>query len=301
VDAPALSSPSDDARIVASATKEVRMFDRITVPIDLSSLTDRALPVADALARRAELPIELVTVTAPDSDLTSVRSDLAERANRLVAPPELRVIEHDDPAVALAELMPGGQRLLCMATHARRPYSDFALGPTARQVAQRSPTPLVLVGPGVKPDRDEVLLDHVLLALDGTEPVGQVVAAAAPFARLLGAPIVVVSVEQASNGWGCLSVTGHRLTDWVEHVIDRLAAAGVRATGTAMPLGRPAGRILGAALPSAWIMLGQRRRSALERLAEQSLSSQLLERSRGPVIALPKFTPIGAAGHTARA
>jgi hypothetical protein len=54
---PAACQPAD--------RKEFDMFSSIVVPLDLEAQGDRALPVAGALAAKAGILLELVTVSSP--------------------------------------------------------------------------------------------------------------------------------------------------------------------------------------------------------------------------------------------
>src|SRR3954447_23153354 len=160
------------------------MFERIIVPLDLTPFGERALPVATAMARRAGLPVELLAITGPGMDLGPDYVELTALTERIVAATErARVIEGDDVATSVGAVLASGQNLVCMSTHGRRPFGDFALGGIARDVTRRTPVPLVLVGPNVAVDAD-VSLERLVAALDGTEPIDEVVAGIAPLAKL---------------------------------------------------------------------------------------------------------------------
>ena len=46
--------------------EETDMFTSIVVPLNLEAQGDRAVPIAGALAAKAGIPLELVTVSSPE-------------------------------------------------------------------------------------------------------------------------------------------------------------------------------------------------------------------------------------------
>ena len=58
------------------------MFSRIVVPLDGSDLSERALPVAQNLARSSEATVHLVHVVSREHELGAGRGDGAECSGR---------------------------------------------------------------------------------------------------------------------------------------------------------------------------------------------------------------------------
>ena len=145
---------------------------RIVVPLDGSSLAERALPTAIDLAADLGVPIHLVQVIDSDPVRDTVRGGvLASRAletTRERAEMEIRnylsartmdLLNRDErgtwevrvgnpTAEILASLKPGD--LLVMTTHARGGLTRWLLGSVANRLVRESPVPILLV----RPDQD---------------------------------------------------------------------------------------------------------------------------------------------------
>jgi nucleotide-binding universal stress UspA family protein len=133
------------------------LFRSLVVPIDPDRAVDgaRALPTAVALARRAGLSVDIVTVAPLDADLPAVEEALTDR---LGEPPGAVLRVHGlldtDPARAIVGFL--GDRpdaLLVMSTHARGLVAERLLGSVSEAVLTRVDRPVLLVGPEV--DRQE--------------------------------------------------------------------------------------------------------------------------------------------------
>jgi nucleotide-binding universal stress UspA family protein len=138
----------------------------IVATTDLGQDADRALPLATNLARRAGLPVEVLTVTTDD------RPDelVAREQQRLVARYRLErstsYIAHDyDVASAITDHVSGRQgALLVMATTGRSALGEHRLGPITEAVLQAVRQPVLILGPnaaerGAPPTRPTVVVD----------------------------------------------------------------------------------------------------------------------------------------------
>ncbi|HSS10127.1 MAG TPA: universal stress protein [Acidimicrobiales bacterium] len=121
----------------------------LIVPLDGSKFSERALPVAAALAGRLDADISLLSAVAREDDV-------AERARALAVIDipghhvDVSVVVDLDPAGALHEALrrrPGA--VACMATHGRG-RSAALVGSLATEVVARGHDPLVVVGPMVE-------------------------------------------------------------------------------------------------------------------------------------------------------
>lgn len=146
-------------------------FPTILVPLDGSELAERALPVAEHLARATDSPLLLVQVIpvttwafgAPggwvpseryqellDSEDRAARHYLSHTMERLQsAGLQARTLSlRGEPASTLIDLEPGTQvGLVVMATHGRTGLARFALGSIADRVAREGRAPVLLVRP----------------------------------------------------------------------------------------------------------------------------------------------------------
>ena len=127
------------------------MFTTIVVPLDLEPGGDRALPVAAALARTAEVGLELVTISSPDlgeaDDLHELRRRAADYADP-ARPAAIYVLHDNDPAAALVAFLadrPGA--LVVMGTRARGRLGELLLGSVSEELLTHTQHPVLVVGP----------------------------------------------------------------------------------------------------------------------------------------------------------
>ena len=127
------------------------MFNSIVVALDLVSNVHRALPVARSLAELGNLPIQLLTVSAPWMAEEIDTYELERLAEHHGFSPQSCVIDHDDDAGwAIARHVNNGEgSLLVMATTAKAPVRRHFLGTVTESVLARVDGPVLLVGPHV--------------------------------------------------------------------------------------------------------------------------------------------------------
>src|SRR5580765_4804511 len=96
------------------------MFDRIVVPLDLSSESRQAIACAEEFACAGSVPLELLNVVDP-LRRAEVEPVLTRRAARSSAKAAVRIIESVDSSdsVLAEELMADDTALWFIATHAR--------------------------------------------------------------------------------------------------------------------------------------------------------------------------------------
>jgi nucleotide-binding universal stress UspA family protein len=155
------------------AVRAVERFTTVVVPLDLTPTSDRALPVAAALADAAAL--DLVLVTTGSHGLESI--DEAELGTRMSAlagrPADGVVIETDDPATALTDFVRSNVgALVCLASHGRTALGDVLFGSMTNEFLVRHAGPVLAVGPHVETSDfktdllvcvDEYAVDHQLI------------------------------------------------------------------------------------------------------------------------------------------
>jgi nucleotide-binding universal stress UspA family protein len=170
------------------------MLKTILLPLDGSSLAERALTYATVLARRSEANIVLVEAvrahTLPGVDSGDAQFELTHRAeeylkskaDRLVAD-GIRAEAHvcyDDPVRAILGAAERQQAdLIVMSTHGRGGLSRMLYGSVADQILRRAKIPVLLVPSIVEhawpPDGPLSLLvplDGSELAADALKPAG---------------------------------------------------------------------------------------------------------------------------------
>jgi len=127
-------------------------FSTIVVPLDLGVDSERAVPVAGAIASLAALPIELVTVTG------DVREQLEKaRLHQSATTHKLErwnsVVLHDkDPGASLAEhLQMIETPLVVMASAVHGPIGELLSLSTAAELLSKARCPVLILGPHVQP------------------------------------------------------------------------------------------------------------------------------------------------------
>jgi nucleotide-binding universal stress UspA family protein len=127
------------------------MFSSIVVPLDLTTMGDRALPVATSLAQLGGLPVELVTVVPHAVANWCDRWELEERVQPLaLGPHTVVVLENDDAGAAIAEHVRGRDgALLVLATTAKAAIDENYAGTVSEHILTGAGQPVLLVGPHV--------------------------------------------------------------------------------------------------------------------------------------------------------
>ena len=130
------------------------MFNSVVVPVDLSTAGDRALPIARALGRAGNIPIELVAVVpSGGGGLDSRGLDEHVRQHGL-GPHSATVLQHDEPGLAITEHVSGRDgALLVLATTAKAAIDEDYAGSVSEYVLSTLRQPVLLVGPRVGVDR----------------------------------------------------------------------------------------------------------------------------------------------------
>lgn len=257
----------------------------VLVPVDPEDGDGRAaepaLAVATELARRAGTPVTLVAVDPLAVPMADPHGALAAVASGSSGATEVatRVDVTTTSVAAHLAAAPADGEVVCMATHGRTRLGALVLGSVADAVVRRTTAPVLLVGPRCGPAH----LDRpVVAALDGSERDAGVVATAARWARALGVQLVLTTVVTApSEPLGWVSA---------DEVLAAAAAAaeglGVRATVDPAAAGDPVTGLLAAADGAGCVVIGSRRRSALQAVASSTVHD-LVRRSPVPVLVAP--------------
>ena len=189
----------------ATTMEAVHVHTKLLVPLDGSSHSERALPVALALARRSAAEVELVHVHEPptmpglapmydtrlDTEMReAMRAELEATAERLRQATDVpvRATVLDGPVASTLEAHTADQRpeLIVMTTHGRGGLSRLWLGSVADALVRRAGVPVLLVRGEEAPPGNAAapVFRHVLVPLDGS-PLAEVVL---DHAMRLGAP-----------------------------------------------------------------------------------------------------------------
>jgi nucleotide-binding universal stress UspA family protein len=167
----------------------------ITVPVDGSEFSTRAIPPAAAIARRADASVTLVAVATGEGDVDPLAAKV-QAASKLVpggVALEEEVLSNPDPVVVLMTRAEDATTVLCIASHDHLPASAAIRNSVGSKIIEHARHPLLVVGP----DADESVLGaDVLVALDGKHDPGPLLAAGAEWADTLHAPLRAVTVYE---------------------------------------------------------------------------------------------------------
>ena len=215
------------------------MFTSLVVALDLEANGDRALPVVRALARLADVAVELVTVSSPlvAEDIDSF--ELSRRATASGWPAHAYTVLHgDDVARALVDHVRGRHgSLLVMATSAKRPLVGRLGGSVSTRVLALTDRPVLLVGPMVSP-RLRIARPTLVVGVGPMEHAGVAVSTIASWTQTFPGddPWVVEVVPTAAGPADPADVgAAAHLRPYVE----LLAGAGVRASSRVLQGGEP--------------------------------------------------------------
>jgi len=255
------------------------MPSQIMVPLDGSSLAERALPCARMLARGlgAELALFRAIALPPDFeeilrvvDLEPERplAQLAAEADDYLCRVGSRLEEHGlcvqkvvqlgraaEAIVDFAEKV--GIQLIVMATHGYSGVSRWMHGSVAERVLQSASVPVLIVcsteGEGFA-SHEPLACHRILVTLDGSPVAEQALQPATAIARALAAEMVLLRVPIAQvsgslTGEWCVPLEGtfdtanHIAEAYLERVAERLRADGVKVS-TAIRMGAVANVII---------------------------------------------------------
>lgn len=226
------------------------MFQRILVPLDGSSLAERALPLAARLARATRGSLLLVRVVSPANEfalystessllIQEAREEDVTRATAYLAQvaqsPDLTDINTriavftGRAASTLLDVVQAQEiEVMVMCSHGETGFRRWALGSVAQKVARHSPVPLlVLSANDASPLRlvaGRTAAVHALVALDGSCEAEAVVEPIAHLVALLSEPfqgvlhlLRVVDLPEHYGGWKSQAHIDTSLIDHVQH------------------------------------------------------------------------------------
>jgi nucleotide-binding universal stress UspA family protein len=309
------------------------MFRSILVPLDGSTFAEHAMPLALSIARHAGATLRLVRVLHRLEDIyfwapmpgdtleTQLREHSQAEAQAYLEDLGRRLGNVDGVRLAYdvleqgmevgvteclrADVVKGEVDLVVMTTHGRGTVARVWLGSVADELVRSLSVPLILVRPEPNPVADlgrEVILRHILLALDGSPLAERMLGPAETLGKAMGADFTLLRVIQHGLYSRLLhpSTGAPALAQRVENVGDELrqeaevylekVAAGLRADGLrvqtrVVAADHPAAAILGEAAASAdLIALETHGRRWLSRFLMGSTADKVVRGGSLPVL-----------------
>jgi nucleotide-binding universal stress UspA family protein len=283
------------------------MIHHVLVPLDGSPFAERALPFALAVARRSGAFLDLVRVhvvyamqpTASswlpyDAELEQESRQLEqdyldEVAGRVAAAGGTGVTRGVADGLSVDGILSRAHEqsadLIVMTTHGAGPISRAFLGSTADELVRRSPTPLLLIQPQEVPVGlgGEPSLSRLLIPLDGSALAEQILGPAADLARLTGASVTLLHVNEPARRSGAAQAR-----PYLEGVAERLRRQGLKVQTFVVSDSRVVPAILGAARAADCdlIALATHGRGGLRRLLLGSVADKILRAAACPLLVL---------------
>jgi nucleotide-binding universal stress UspA family protein len=167
--------------------QELVRMKTIIVPLDGHHPSEAAIPVARAIAERADADVALMSATRStnqQAERVAYVTALADELSPVIARAEVVVTDRPvaEAILAIAHLVPDG--VVCMRAHGRGPLGTAVLGSTALEVLEATTEPVILVGPGVTTERFGAVT-RLLVPLDGSEEAEAIIPLAVDVARQL--------------------------------------------------------------------------------------------------------------------
>lgn len=228
------------------------MLRSILVPLDGSTFGEQALPWALSIARRAKASLEIVHVhraleaTYAEMQIFDATLDQQIRGReRQYLESTLAAVKAVGGVTAAAVNKEGevaatirdhaqaaGADLIVMMTHGRGPLGRFWLGSTTDELMREAPAPMLLIHPHDKKAdlKTDIVLQHVLIPLDGTPLAEQILPPAVNLARLMGAALTLLRIVKPvmpmamPAGVGSFGEMAHHMLERVDTLQDQLKA-----------------------------------------------------------------------------
>jgi nucleotide-binding universal stress UspA family protein len=254
------------------------MVKTLVVPLDGSPETERAAPIAAALARQWNAELVLVAVSSlPER----ARRDLEQLMWRGGFEGRVEVIDQDDVVAALRNVVEQApEPAVCMATHSRGRVSVALLGSVTERLLREVHVPFVLVGPHCAtgwPTGSR----RLVACVDESSTSEAIIEPAAQWAKRLGLELWLTEVFHPLD-LGAAEAPYRLLDRVVERLRPELPGVKVSvAWSDHVP-----GEILHLAdtLDASMVAMGTHGRSALPRVALGSVTMQVTHRAPCPVL-----------------
>jgi nucleotide-binding universal stress UspA family protein len=306
-----------------SRRKEI-VFRSILVPLDGSTFAEHALPLAASLARRTGASLRLLQIIPTLADLCfwvpppgdpfalelhqrnraaaeGYLEDVGRRLQSAGAGPATGAVVEGELGIAesvRAHAAAVGADLVAMTTHGRGPLARWWLGSVADELLRSLSAPVLLVRPGEAAPNlgEDVVLRHLLLALDGTALAERVLEPAVDVGKAMGADLTLVRVVPPALPSGFapaapagIETIGEGLRQQADHYLQKVAeslrAGGMRVQTRVIAAEHPGAAILElAAAGIDLIALETHGRRRLSRLLLGSVADKVVRGSSLPVL-----------------
>jgi nucleotide-binding universal stress UspA family protein len=281
----------------------------VLVPLDGSEFSLRALPTARSLAERLGADVHTISAVAADEDADRRRALTSAALGVDVGDERAAVVPGHEPSAAIARRADDlGSCVVCLSTHGRGRLSGALVGSVARSLLQRSPDPIVALGPMAdnpgwtpRPRRwpEPLTVPRIVACVDGSGPSEQVLPISAAWASALGMSMTILTVaddvlptersEASEVRYGSHPDAERYIDDLVErwsHIVPDVDGEVVRD-----PIGPPGGiRDHLARRPAGLVAVTTHARDRMERARLGAAAAGIVHASTAPCLVAPVRT-----------
>ena len=264
---------------IAGATK-------LLVPLDGSVSSERAVPVAERLARRLGLEVQLYRLVGDQADVAGAEDYLNNVVEKQLAGEARTVVDvGDDPVRAIVEAA-GEDAVPCMGTAASVRFHQGHFGSVAEGVVRDLARPMFLVGPEMEPSPGEST-QKVVVPVDDSKLSESAIPFAVDLAEAFGVPLWVVNVaspKQEAKGRGSDLVVGH--SRYVRNLAGKIRRAhpDLDVEYEALHDEDPAAAVVRFVGDDGTAVMATHGRSGLSRLVAGSVATGVVARSKRAVV-----------------
>jgi nucleotide-binding universal stress UspA family protein len=276
----------------------------VLVPLDGSEFALQAMPTARVLAERFRAELHTISVARADEDGQRLRALASAALGVDVGDDRAHVVAGGEPAETIARRADElGSCVVCLSTHGRGRLGGALVGSVARSLLQRSPDPVVALGPSAdnpgwtpRPRMwpEPLSVPRIVACVDGTHTSEQVLPIARVWARALSMSLTILTVADDVTS----AIPGERrygdgdAEHYIEALVEQWSAGGdVDGEVIRDPIGPASG--LRAHLdqrPAGLVALTTHARSGMQRALLGAAAASLVHASVVPCLVAPVQT-----------
>ena len=282
------------------------VIESVLVPLDGSALAEEALPLGQALALRAGVPLRLVRVI--DRDRTSeaerqAEHAVSEAARQAGVEAQLRVRAGDAAEEILREAGDLPRPLIVMTTHGRSGIGRWLIGSVADRVVRGGAAPVLLLRSGTSLG-DAQGFRRLLVPLDGSALAEDALPLAVTLAHVFAAEVHLARVAETTRLFTLTGTSQSPIPDtlleemvadleaeagaYLRPVVERLRPEGVPLRAVVLD-GIPVEALLAytATHEIDLVVLATHGRGGFNRLVLGSVAERLLRQGQTPILMVP--------------
>lgn len=268
------------------------MFRSVLVPLDGSSFSEQALPLAEMVGRVAGTRLHLVSVDGDGAEKEAYLSGIAERLGGEGVEVEHVVLGGKIVDAIEDHARQTGTDLIVMATHGRSGLERLRLGSVAEGLVTRGVAPMLLFHPG--PDGPSAIpesIDRVVVALDHSPFAQSILEPVERLGKAVGvSTYTLVHVAESKGagkaGWTPLLAVQARANERVAPIRERLGSEGAEVDIQVVMASEPSDGILGVAEQAGadLIAMTTHGMTGVRPTLVGSVAAQVLRKWHGPLL-----------------